>query len=45
VGAGLVTVPQIVHRYVPAADANNEAHYVVVVEAQVALWRSDRLSA
>jgi hypothetical protein len=45
VGAGLVTVPQIVHRYAPTSDANNEAHYVAVVEAQVALWRSGRLSA
>jgi hypothetical protein len=35
----LTTVPQIIHRYAPSADNNDEQHYTYVVEHAVDLWR------
>jgi len=43
VGAGLVTVEQIIPRYAPNSDNNNEAHYIQVVTSTVALWRAGKL--
>ncbi len=41
---GLTTVPQIIHRYAPNADNNNEAHYAYVVEHAVDLWRAGKVA-
>ena len=36
---GLVTVAQIIPRYAPASDGNNEAAYIRAVEHAVEVWR------
>lgn len=40
VGSGLLTVEQIIPRYAPSADQNNEAAYITTVNEVVASWRS-----
>lgn len=45
VGAGLTTVEQIIPKYAPSADNNNEAQYIQNVEQAVDRWRSGSLSA
>jgi len=40
VGAGLTTVSQVVHRYAPSADHNDEVAYVQAVTQSVLAWRS-----
>ncbi len=39
-GSGLYTVEQIIPKYAPASDGNNEAAYIASVEHAVATWRA-----
>jgi len=45
VGSGLRTVEQIIPRYAPAADHNDEWAYIRAVETAVSTWRAGRLLA
>jgi hypothetical protein len=40
VGSGLTTIPQIVHKYAPNADNNDEVAYTNAVESDISSWRS-----
>lgn len=40
-GWGLTTIEQIIPRYAPTADHNNEAAYIASVEASVATYRAE----
>lgn len=40
VGSGLTTIPQIIHKYAPNADHNNEAVYTASVEQDISSWRN-----
>lgn len=40
VGAGLVTVEQIIPRYAPTADHNDEQAYINAVKTAVRIWRN-----
>ncbi len=42
-GSGLTTIAQIIPRYAPNADHNNEAGYIASVENAVATWRSGKV--
>jgi hypothetical protein len=42
VGAGLSTLPAVVHRYAPASDNNDEVAYVQAVATAITSWRSGR---
>jgi hypothetical protein len=42
-GSGLVTVAQIVPRYAPNSDNNDEEHYIWVVEHAVDTWRAGKV--
>jgi len=41
---GLITVPQIIPRYAPAADHNDEWAYIHFVEAAVDTWRAKQVN-
>ena len=40
VGSGLTTLRQVIHRYAPSADSNDEGAYVQSVAQSVRSWRS-----
>ncbi len=40
VGSGLVTVPQIIPKYAPNSDNNNETAYIQAVQSDVQSWRA-----
>jgi hypothetical protein len=40
VGQGLTTIPQIIHKYAPNKDHNDEAAYTNAVEDDIAIWRA-----
>jgi hypothetical protein len=41
---GLVTVDQIIPRYAPNSDGNNEAHYIAIVKRAIDLWRAGKVA-
>jgi hypothetical protein len=44
VEGGLKTLPEIIHRYAPAADSNDESAYVRSVQQAVTTWRQGLVS-
>ena len=44
IGGGLTTVDQIIPRYAPNGDNNNEAGYIAALKQSVDLWRSGAVS-
>jgi hypothetical protein len=40
---GLLTVEQIIPKYAPGSDGNDETAYIAAVEHAVDVWRSDKL--
>lgn len=43
VGSGLTTVGQIVHKYAPSADSNDENAYTQAVDTAVSTWRAGKV--
>ena len=43
VGAGLTTLPAIVHRYAPSSDGNSESAYVQAVTLSVQSWEAGQV--
>jgi hypothetical protein len=41
---GLTTVDQIIPRYAPSSDGNNERHYISVIKRTVDLWRAGKVA-
>ncbi|HCI81622.1 MAG TPA: hypothetical protein DHW02_18250 [Ktedonobacter sp.] len=42
-GWGLSTIPQIIPKYAPSADNNNEAAYIASVEHSIDVWHSGQI--
>jgi hypothetical protein len=40
-GGGLVTIPQIIPKYAPNSDNNDESAYIAAVQSDVQSWRSE----